>query len=67
LIFAVRRAAGTASRFAFGQDDVRSFVFDTAQEIGQYGLDQLSFNAALAPVSSAQSLENPHLVLLDDG
>jgi hypothetical protein len=58
--FAICRAAGTAVRFAFGQDHDGSFIVDAAQQIPGDGLDQLPFDA---PVASAQSLENPHHVL----
>lgn len=63
LISAVGRAAGTARRFALGHDHDRRFVIDASEQFGERRLDGHPLDAALDPVPSAQSLENPHLVL----
>jgi hypothetical protein len=57
------RAAGTAMRFVDGEDRRGSSILQRPEKVVGDGFEQLTFDGAVAPASSAQSLENPHRVL----
>ena len=62
-LFFFGRAAGTAVRFAAGQDRRRSSILQLPEKVVGDGLEKLAFDGAIAPAASPQSLENPHRVL----